>query len=56
MDFINTASNLANKVGEIYGDYKAGKAIRLGQYKGSDNVKQLGHYNKAGKRLAIYHS
>lgn len=55
MDFIGAASSLADKVGEVYGDYKTGKAVRLGQYKGSDNVKQLGHYNKNGVRLGIYH-
>jgi len=56
MDFIGTAVNLAEKAGEIYGDYKTGKQVRLGSYKGSDNVKQLGHYSSAtGNRLGIYH-
>lgn len=56
MDFIGGAINLAEKAGEIYGDYKTGKAVRLGQYKGSDNVKQLGHYSTTtGARLGIYH-
>lgn len=56
MNFIGAASSLADKVGEVYGDYKTGKAVRLGQYKGSDNVKQLGHYSsKTGARLGIYH-
>jgi len=40
---------------EIVGDYNRGKQMRLGNYKGIDNVKQMGHYNKSGKRLAIYH-
>lgn len=56
MDFIGGAINLAEKAGEVYGDYKTGKAVRLGQYKGSDSVKQLGHYSTAtGARLGIYH-
>ena len=39
-----------------YSDYQRGKQMRLGSYKGVDNVKQMGHYNsKTGKRLAIYH-
>jgi hypothetical protein len=55
MDFIGGAVNLAEKAGEIYGDYKTGKMVRLGNYKGSDNVKQLGHYSAKGKALGIYH-
>jgi len=55
MDFIGGAINLGEKLGEVYGDYKTGKAVRLGQYKGSDNVKQLGHYDKNGTNLGIYH-
>ena len=55
MDFIGGAVNLAEKAGEIYGDYKTGKAVRLGNYKGSGNVKQLGHYSKSGTHLGIYH-
>ena len=55
MDFIGTAVNLAEKAGEIYGDYKTGKQVRLGSYKGSDNVKQLGHYDAKGTNLGIYH-
>lgn len=55
MDFIGGAINLADKVGEVYSDYKTGKSVRLGNYKGSDNVKQLGHYDAKGKLLGIYH-
>lgn len=55
MDFIGGAVNLAEKAGEIYSDYKTGKAVRLGSYNGSDNVKKLGHYNSKGKQLGIYH-
>jgi hypothetical protein len=55
MDFVSGAVSLAEKAGEIYGDYKTGKQVRLGGYNGSTNVKQLGHYNKNGKALGIYH-
>ena len=54
MDIIGGAINLAEKAGEIYGDYKTGKAVRLGNYKGSGNVKKLGHYDAKGKALGIY--
>lgn len=55
MDFIGTAANIADKVGEVYSDYKTGKSVRLGNYKGSENVKQLGHYDSKGNALGIYH-
>jgi hypothetical protein len=55
MDFITGAMSLADKAGEVYSDYKTGKQVRLGSYKGSDNVKQMGHYNKKGVALGIYH-
>lgn len=56
MDYIGSAANIVDKVGEIYSDYKTGKSVRLGNYKGSDNVKQLGHYSTAtDTRLGIYH-
>ena len=55
MDFLGSAVGLAEKAGEAYGDYKTGKAVRLGQYKGADNVKQLGHYDAKGKQHGIYH-
>lgn len=55
MDFIGSAVNVAEKVGEAYGDYKTGKAVRLGNYKGPENVKQLGHYDSKGTSLGIYH-
>jgi len=55
MDFIGGAVDIAEKLGTAYGDYKTGKAVRLGSYKGSENVKQLGHYNASGKQLGIYH-
>lgn len=51
------AGDVANKAREVYGDYQMGKQMRLGQYKGANpsNMKQLGHYNRSGKKLAIYH-
>lgn len=51
------AGNIANKAQQVYGDYQVGKQMRLGQYKGSNPsvMKQLGHYNRSGKKLAIYH-
>ena len=55
MDFIGGAVNLAEKGGEVYGDYKTGKQVRLGQYNGSGGVKQLGHYDRNGTNLGIYH-
>jgi len=56
MDFI--ASNLPKAMSmarEAYGDYERGRKVRLGNYKGANETKQLGHYNKQGRRLAIYH-
>lgn len=55
MDFISGATSLAQKAAEAYGDYKTGRDTRLGHYKGSDNIKKLGHYSASGKRLGIYH-
>jgi len=55
MDYISGITSLAENVGTAYGDYKTGKAVRLGQYKGAENLKQIGHYNSQGKRLGIYH-
>ena len=46
---------VADKIGEVYTDYKRGRNVRLGTYKGSANVKQLGHYDASGKKLGIYH-
>ena len=44
-----------DKVGELYSDYKRGRSVRLGTYKGSANVKALGHYDALNaKRLGIY--
>ena len=40
----------------VYQDYQSGRNLRLGQYKGSESVKKLGHYNANGKRLGIYHA
>ena len=56
MDVIGTATSLAEKASEAYGDYQRGKQVRLGQYGGTENIKKMGHYSsKTGKRLAIYH-
>jgi hypothetical protein len=55
MDVIGGLTSLAENVGTAYGDYKTGKAVRLGNYKGPENVKQLGHYSSSGKPLGIYH-
>jgi hypothetical protein len=55
MDFIGNAVSLAENLGTAYGDYKRGKMVRLGSYKGPDNIKQLGHYSSSGKPLGIYH-
>lgn len=40
---------------QVLGDYQTGKKVRLGTYNGVDNIKMIGHYNKQGKRLGIYH-
>lgn len=55
MDVLGVASNVGEKLAELYGDYKTGRDVRLGSYKGANNTKQLGHYNKSGRRLGIYH-
>lgn len=49
---LNTAYNVGS---EMLGDYQRGKEARLGSYKGSNDVKKIGHYNIKGKRLGIYH-
>ena len=54
MDVISGAVELANKAGEVYGDYKTGRAVRLGTYKGSNNIKKLGHYNNNKTMLGVY--
>ena len=56
MDFVTPAISLLNKGSEIYSDYDTGRSVRLGKYKGGNDVKNIGHYSsKTGKRLAIYH-
>jgi hypothetical protein len=49
------AEKLAEVARGAYNDYKSGRNLRLGQYKGSEGAKKLGHYNSSGKRLGIYH-
>ena len=55
MNYIGAASTIGNKLSELYSDYERGKSARLGQYKGSNDMKKLGHYSKSGKALGIYH-
>jgi hypothetical protein len=55
MDFVSNIPKAINMAREAYGDYERGRKVRLGNYKGAGEVKQLGHYNKQGRRLAIYH-
>lgn len=56
MDYIGLAKSTAEKVGEVYNDYSRGRQVRLGEYGGAGNVKNLGHYSvKTGKKLGIYH-
>ena len=55
MDHIGGAVGIAEKVGEVFGDYKRGRSMRLGQYSGPNNVKKIGHYDQMGKKLGIYH-
>lgn len=55
MDFVSSATNIGSKLSELYGDYERGKSARLGQYKGANDMKKLGHYSKSGKALGIYH-
>ena len=56
MDMLSAVPQALQAVYQGVGDYQRGKQMRLGSYKGVDNVKQMGHYNsKTGKGLAIYH-
>lgn len=55
MDYINAIKTAYDVGTQAIGDYQRGKQIRLGQYNGADNIRQIGHFNKQGKRLAIYH-
>lgn len=55
MDALASVKNAYEFGSELIGDYKRGRQMRLGNYKGVDNTRQLGHYNKSGKRLGIYH-
>lgn len=56
MDFIGNLQRAYEVGSQAFGDYERGKKVRLGQYKGPDNIKKLGHYNKQGKKLGIYHA
>lgn len=55
MDVLSGLEKAYEVGSEMFGDYQRGKKMRLGQYNGMENVKALGHYNKTGKRLGIYH-
>jgi len=55
MDILSGLETAYNTGSEIFGDYQRGKKMRLGQYNGADNIKKIGHYNKQGRRLGIYH-
>lgn len=55
MDILSGVQKAYEVGSEIFGDYQRGKKMRIGQYKGSEDVKKLGHYNRQGRRLAIYH-
>lgn len=55
MDMLSAVPQALQAVYQGVGDYQRGRQMRLGSYKGVANVKQMGHYSKSGKRLAIYH-
>lgn len=55
MDYLGVVKGAIEKGGEVYSDYQRGKQMRLGEYSGPLNVKNLGHYNNRGKKLGIYH-
>ena len=55
MDIVSSIPKAVELAREVYGDYNTGKQVRLGNYRGPDNVKKLGHYNNKGKLLGIYH-
>jgi|688.fasta_scaffold602753_3 hypothetical protein len=55
MDFIGTATSLAEKAGEAYGDYQRGKQVRMGTYGGAEAATKMGHYsNKKCKCMGHY--
>lgn len=50
------AEKLAEVARGAYNDYQSGRHLRLGQYKGNESSKKLGHYSTStNKRLGIYH-
>lgn len=55
MDILTGIERAYNVGSEILGDYQRGRKARLGSYKGTDDMKMIGHYNRKGKRLGIYH-
>lgn len=55
MDILSGLEKAYEVGSQVIGDYQRGRKYRLGAYKGTDNIKMIGHYNKQGKRLGIYH-
>lgn len=56
MDTLSLVKNVYDIGSQALSDYQVGKQVRLGNYNGVNNIKQLGHYSKkTGKRLGIYH-
>ena len=55
MDFVGTATSLAEKANEVYGDYQRGKQVRMGTYGGAEAATKMGHYsNKKCKCMGHY--
>ena len=54
MNAIATATSLAEKASEIYGDYQRGKKARMGMYAGPEATSKMGHYNKPCKCMGKY--
>lgn len=49
------ADRLVGALKGAYQDYESGRNLRLGNYKGHQGAKKMGHYNSSGKKLGIYH-
>ena len=54
MNAIATATSLAEKASEIYGDYQRGKKARMGMYAGPESTSKMGHYNRPCKCMGKY--
>lgn len=55
MDILSGLEKAYELGSQVIGDYQRGRKYRLGSYNGTENIKMIGHYNKQGKRLGIYH-